>query len=246
LNGNQSKIICLILGNSDTKSLNLGMDWLQGTITIFKKDLKTEFRTRFAFNMVIAFVISALLLIMFTLKAQELNPTPKSGLIWIIVLFAALSSLGRSFISETDKNTYNLLRIYGSGTSVFSGKLLYNIAFSFVINVFTFGIYIFLVDLSIVSWSSFLTILIFGTIGLSGVSTMIAAIVSQADRKGAIFSVLTIPLFIPFILLLTSITKSAFIDGSSEGFTNDFSALIGFIGVTITAGILLFEYIWEE
>lgn len=62
----------------------------------------------------------------------------------------------------------------------------------------------------------------FGTIGLSGVSTMIAAIVSQADRKGAIFSVLTIPLFIPFILLLTSITKSAFIDGSSEGFTNDF------------------------
>ncbi len=222
------------------------MNWLQGTITIFKKDLKTEFRTRFAFNMVIAFVLSALFLIMFTLKAQELNPTPKSGLIWIIVLFAALSSLGRSFISETDKNTYNLLRIYASGSSVFSGKLLYNITFSFVINAFTFSIYTFFVNLTIVSWSSFLTILIFGTIGLSGVSTMIAAIVSQADRKGAIFSVLTIPLFIPFILLLTSITKSAFIDGASEGFTNDFSALIGFIGVTITAGILLFEYIWEE
>ena len=75
---------------------------------------------------------------------------------------------------------------------------------------------------------------------------MIAAIVSQAERKGAIFSVLTIPLFIPFILLLTSITKSAFINGSGEVFTNDFSALIGFIGVTITAGTLLFEYIWEE
>jgi len=183
---------------------------------------------------------------MFTLKAQELNPTPKSGLIWIIILFAALSSLGRSFIAETDKNTYNLLRIYASGSSVFSGKLLFNTAFSLVINVFTFGIYIFLVDITIVSWTSFFTILIFGTIGLSSVSTMIAAIVSQADRKGAIFSVLTIPLFIPFILLLTSITKSAFIDGSSDGFTNDFSALIGFIGVTVTAGIILFEYIWEE
>tara|TARA_R110002126_G_scaffold19675_4_gene73865 strand:+ start:16552 stop:17220 length:669 start_codon:yes stop_codon:yes gene_type:complete len=222
------------------------MDWLQGTLTVFKKDLKTEFRTRFAFNMVIAFVISSLLLIMFTLKAQELNPTPKSGLVWIIVLFAALSSLGRSFISETDKNTYNLLRIYASGSSVFSGKLLFNTVFSLLINICTFGIYIFLVDITIVSWISFFTILIFGTIGLSSVSTMIAAIVSQADRKGAIFSVLTIPLFIPFILLLTSITKSAFIDVSLEGFTNDFSALIGFIGVTITAGVLLFEYIWEE
>ncbi|MEP1150151.1 MAG: heme exporter protein CcmB [Balneola sp.] len=222
------------------------MEWLSGTLTIFRKDIRTEFRTRFAFNMVIAFVISSLLLVMFTLKAQELNPTPKSGLIWIIILFAALSSLGRSFISETDKNTYNLLRIYASGTSVFAGKLMFNTAFSLLINIFTFTIYIFLADIVIVSWTSFMTILIFGTIGLSGVSTMIAAIVSQADRKGAIFSVLTIPLFIPFVLLLTSITKSAFIDGSQEGFTNDFSALIGFIGVTITAGVLLFEYIWEE
>lgn len=222
------------------------MDWLQSTLTVLRKDIQTEFRTRFAFNMVIAFVIASLFLIMFTLKAQELNPTPKSGLIWIIVLFAALSSLGRSFISETDKNTYNLLRIYASGSTVFAGKLLFNTIFSFVINAFTFIIYMFLADITIVSWSSFLVVLIFGTIGLSGVSTMIAAIVSQADRKGAIFSVLTIPLFIPFILLLTSITKSAFVDGASQGFTNDFSALIGFIGVTITAGILLFEYIWEE
>lgn len=245
-NGNQSKIIYFILGKSVAKSLNLSMEWLQGTLTVFRKDIRTEFRTRFAFNMVIAFVIASLLLVMFTLKAQELNPTPKSGLIWIIVLFAALSSLGRSFISETDKNTYNLLRIYASGTTVFAGKLLFNTVFSLLINIFTFGIYIFLADISIVSWSSFMVILIFGTIGLSGVSTMIAAIVSQADRKGAIFSVLTIPLFIPFILLLTSITKNAFVDGSGEGFTNDFSALIGFIGVTITAGVLLFEYIWEE
>jgi heme exporter protein B len=222
------------------------MNWLLGTLTIFKKDLKTEFRTKFAFNMVIAFVVSSLLLVMFTLKAQELSPTPKSGLIWIIVLFAALSSLARSFISETDKHTYDLLRIYASGTTVFVGKLFFNTVFSLLINVFTFGIYIFLADITIVSWSSFFVVLIFGTIGLSGVSTMIAAIVSQADRKGAIFSVLTIPLFIPFILLLTSITKSAFVDGSVTAFNNDFSALIGFIGVTITAGVILFEYIWEE
>ncbi|WP_157464710.1 heme exporter protein CcmB [Balneola vulgaris] len=222
------------------------MQWLQTTITIFKKDLQTEFRTRFGFNMVLAFVVSALLLVMFTLKAQELNPTPKSGLVWIIVLFAALSSLGRSFISETEKNTYDVLRIHAKGSSVFAGKLFFNILFSLVVNLLTFLIYIFLADLTIVSWAAFGVILIFGTLGLSGVSTLIAAIVSQADRKGAIFSVLTIPLFIPFILLLTSITKSAFVNGLEDGFTNDFSALIGFIGVTISAGIVLFEYIWEE
>ncbi len=222
------------------------MNWFQGALTILKKDLKTEFRTRFAFNMVLAFVISALFLVLFTLKASELNPTPKSGLAWIIVLFASLSSLGRSFITETDKKTYDLLRIYASGTSVFTGKLFYNICFSLVVNSLTIILYMFFANITIVSWSAFTAVLLLGTIGLCSVSTMIAAIVSQADNKGSVFSVLTIPLFIPFILLLTDLTKKAFINGSEQLITNDLAALIGFIGVTLTAGILLFEFIWEE
>ena len=222
------------------------MNWLQTTFSVFKKDLRIEFRTRFAINMVLAFVVASLLLILFTLRAQQLDPTPKSGLAWIVILFAALSALGRSFISETDKNTFNLLRIYAKGSTVYTGKLLYNIIFTLFINATTFLLYSFLMDLRIVSWEAFLTMLILGTLGLSSVSTMTAAIVSQADRKGAVFSVLSIPLFVPLILLLTRVTKSAFIDGISDGFGSDLAALTGFVGVTITAGIILFDFIWEE
>ncbi len=222
------------------------MRWMNRTIAVIKKDLRIELRTKFAINMVFAFVVASLLLIMFTLKAQDLEPTPKSGLIWIIILFSALSSLGRSFIQETDKNTYNILRIYGSSSAVFMGKMVFNILFSLGINIITFGLYIILANIIVASWWAFSIILIAGTIGLSSVSTMIAAIVSQADRKGAIFSVLTIPLFIPFILLLTNLTKSAFVDGLSSNITNDMAAIIGFIGVTITAGVILFDFIWEE
>lgn len=88
--------------------------------------------------------------------------------------------------------------------------------------------------------------LILGTLGLSSVSTMTAAIVSQADRKGAVFSVLSIPLFIPLILLLSRVTKAALVDASLDAFTGDVFALIGFAGVTVTAGVLLFDFIWDE
>ena len=222
------------------------MGWIQTSIAVFKKDLRIEFRTRYAVNMVLAFVIASLLLMLFTLRAQSLDPTPKSGLVWIIILFAALSALGRSFISETDKNTYDLLRIYASGNVVYLGKLLYNSVFSLFINIITFIFYMFLIGLNIRSIPSFLIMLVLGTLGLSSVSTMTAAIVSQADRKGAIFSVLSIPLFIPLILLLSRITRSAFVDGSLNGFQSDIFALIGFCGVTITTGILLFDFIWDE
>lgn len=222
------------------------MDRIQNSFAVFKKDLRIEFRTRFAMNTVLAFVIASLLLILFTLRAQSLDPTPKSGLVWIIILFAALSALGRSFITETDKYTYDLLKIYASGIVVYIGKLIYNIVFSLFINIITFIFYMFLMDLSIQSIPAFWIMLMLGTIGLSSVSTMTAAIVSQADRKGAVFSVLSIPLFIPLILLLSRITRSAFVEGSLNGFQSDVFALIGFCGVTITTGVLLFDFIWDE
>tara|TARA_Y100000591_G_C21714924_1_gene635593 strand:- start:322 stop:993 length:672 start_codon:yes stop_codon:yes gene_type:complete len=223
------------------------MIWLRNTLSVFNKDIRIEFRTRFGINMVLAFVAASLLLIMFTLRAHELDPTPKSGLIWIIILFAALSALGRSsFIAETDKNTYDLLRVYSSGSNVYAGKLLFNTTFTLFINVVTFILYSFLMDLSVASVPAFFVMLIFGTLGLSAVSTMTAAIVSQADRKGAVFSVLSIPLFVPLILLLTRVTKMAFIDGMNSLLNSDVAALIGFAGATITAGVILFDFIWED
>lgn len=222
------------------------MDFILTSFAVFKKDLRVEFRTRFALNMVLAFVVASLLLILFTLNAQELEPQPKSMLVWIVILFAALSALGRSFIIETDKQTYDLLRIYTRGSIVYLGKLFYNTAFTLLINTVTFVLYLFLMNLHIVSFPAFFIMLILGTLGLSSVSTMTAAIVSQADRKGAVFSVLSIPLFVPLFLLLSRLSRSAFIDKTLFELSSDLLAMIGFVGVTITAGIILFDFIWED
>src|SRR5690554_1069739 len=182
------------------KCLNLAMHWMKSTFAIFKKDLQSELRTRFGINVVLAFVIAAMLLVLFSLRADQLEPAPKSALIWIVILFAALSSLSRSFVAENDKKTFDLLRMYSNGSSVYSGKLLYNFIFTLLVNAASFVLYIFLMNMAIQSWPAFLTILIIGTAGLSGVATMTAAIISQADRKGAVFSVLSLPLFMPLVL----------------------------------------------
>lgn len=213
---------------------------------IFFKDLKTEFRSRYVINTVLAFVGAAMLLILFSLRAEQLAPTPKSGVVWIIILFAALTSLSRSFVMETDRLTYDLLRLHGRPSEVFLGKLAFNFSFTLIVNVVTFVFYIFLLDISLASTGALMGTLVLGTAGLSGVATMLAAIVSQADRKGAIFSVLSIPLFFPLLLVLVRLTKVSMFEGTGGSFLNDLMALVGYAGVTITAGILLFDYIWEE
>ena len=222
------------------------MNLLQGITAILAKDLQTELRSRYALNTVLAFVGASLLLILFALNAEQLPPIPQSGLVWVIILFAALSSLSRSFVMETDRQTYNLLRLHSEATEVFLGKLCFNYLFTLTVNVTTFGAYIFLLGISIADGWAFLLVLLLGTAGLSGVATMLGAIVSQADRKGAIFSVLSIPLLIPLILILVQLTKAALIATFTEPYINNAMALLGYAGTTITAGILLFDYIWDE
>lgn len=222
------------------------MNFLQGISAILTKDLQTELRSRYAISTVLAFVGASLLLILFALRAEQLPPTPKSALVWIVILFAALASLSRSFVMETDRRTYDLLRLHGKASEVFVGKLCYNYLFTLSINVATFIIYIFLLGMPIADGLAFVLVLLLGTAGLSGVATMLGAIVSQADRKGAIFSVLSIPLLFPLILILVRTTKAALLEGFTGNYLNDFWALFGYAGVTITAGILLFDYIWEE
>ncbi len=222
------------------------MNFLQGITAILAKDLQTELRSRYAISTVLAFVGASLLLILFALRAEQLPPTPKSALVWIVILFAALASLSRSFVMETDRRTYDLLRLHSKASEVFVGKLCYNYLFTLSINVATFIIYIFLLGMPIADGLAFVLVLLLGTAGLSGVATMLGAIVSQADRKGAIFSVLSIPLLFPLILILVQTTKAALLEGFTGNYLNDFWALFGYAGVTITAGILLFDYIWEE
>lgn len=222
------------------------MNLIKGITAVFKKDLQTELRSRFAINTVLAFVGAALLLILFSLNVDQLPPTPQSGIIWIIILFAALLSLSRSFIAETEKKTFNLLRLHSSAPDVFGGKLLYNFIFILSVNITTFVLYIFFLGLPVAAPFILFLTLILGTAGLSGIATMLAAIVSQADRKGAIFSVLSIPLLFPLILILVEATKTALFEGAIPVFWDNFWALIGFAGTTITAGFLLFDYIWED
>lgn len=222
------------------------MNYLLGITAVLFKDIQTELRSRYAINTVLAFVGASLLLVLFSLNAEQLSPTPKSALVWIIILFAALSSLSRSFVMETERQTYDLLRLHSISGAVFAGKLCYNFLFTLSVNLATFLLYIFLLGMSIADGTAFFLVLVLGTAGLSGVATMLGAIVSQADRKGAIFSVLSIPLLFPLILILVRTTRAALIEGFTENYLNDFWALFGYAGVTITAGILLFDYIWEE
>lgn len=219
---------------------------LRSSIAIFKKEVRQELRTKYAMNTLLAFTGASLLLVLFTLSAQLLNPTPKSGLVWIIILFAAMTGMARTFVHETEKKTWDLLQLHAQPSDVYAGKLLYNFVFLLILLVLTFFFYLIMMDMQIIHSGYLLAAIVFGAAGLSSVTTMVSAMIAKADRKGAVFSVLCIPLLVPLLLILTRTTKMALIEGDDGSGLNDLAALTGYCGATIAAGVLLFDYIWED
>jgi len=218
---------------------------LKSAWALFLKDLNLELKDKHAFNTVFVFVSAALLVVLFTVKAQRLDIESQAGLIWIIILFAAMSSLSRAFVMEADKQTYDLLRLHATSTAVFLGKLLYNCMFTLAVNTFCFLAFTYFLGLNIYHFDALIVSIILGSTGLTGVSTFLSAIIADADRKGAVFSVLSIPLLVPLLLLVSNTTEAA-LAMRNILILNDVAALLGYSGVTISAGILLYDFIWEE
>lgn len=222
------------------------MNWFQAMQAVLVKDFQLELRSKYALNTVLAFVAGALLVVLFSLRAEELPLTARSGLIWIIILFASLSGLGRSFIAETERGTFDLLRLHGEPSAIYTGKLIFNFLFTLLVTFLSVFAYIFMLNITVYHPWLLLFVLIFGTLGLSGVSTMLGAVVSQASQKGTIFSVLSLPLLVPLILLMVRTTESAFSENLAEGLTDDVLAMVGFAGVVVSVSVILFDFIWEE
>lgn len=219
---------------------------MKAAVSILKKEITQELRTKYAFNTLLAFTGAALLLILFTLSAQQLDDQPKSGLVWIIILFAAMTGMMRSFVHESEKKTWALLQLHANPAEIYTGKLIYNFLFLLILHIFTFFFYVVMMNLTIVNGWYFIMSILFGAAGLASVTTLTSAMIARADRKGAVFSVLCIPLLVPLLLILTRTTRFAFGDVLGASALNDLMALIGYCGVTITTGIILFDYIWED
>ncbi len=222
------------------------MPFISHFFAVFLKDFRLEWRSRFGISTVLAFIASTMLIVLFSLRADLLSVSVQTGLIWIIILFASLTTLSRVFVTESERGTLDLLRLNASATSVFAGKLLYNFLFTLLISTVTISLFIFMVNMQVERPLLLVLVLILGASGLSGATTMLGALVSQASRKGAVFPVLALPLLLPLMLILVRITQAVFGMAEGESHMHDLAALAGFTGVTISASIVLFDNLWVD
>lgn len=223
------------------------MDWLHGTWAVFWKDLTLELRSRYAINMLLMFVLSALLLVVFAIGQEPVSDRVQAALLWIVILFSAAIGLGRAFIAEEERGTVLLLQLNTRASMVYAGKLLFNFLLVLGLNVVAVGAFLVLLNVEVRLPGLLLTTLLLGALGLSGATTLLAAIIARTANRGPLLPVLLFPLLIPLLLSVVSATRSALPNGLGWAAASDeMLTLVGFAGVVITASVLLFEYVWND
>jgi len=221
--------------------------FLSASRSIFAKDLRSELRTRYALNALLMFVVTTIAIILFSIGNETPSPEILSGVFWVIVFFATMSGLSRTFIAEEERGTVMTLQLLASPLSIYAGKLLFNLALLTVLNVFTALLYLTVItNFTIQNYGIFLAAFGLGTLGLASASTIIAAIISKANTKGTLYPVLSFPILLPLLLSVINATKRAVEGASFSEALGDIQVLVSYFVVITVVSYLLFDFVWKE
>jgi heme exporter protein B len=214
---------------------------------ILVKEIVSEFRTRYALNALLMFVVTTLSMVLFSIGNESPSQDILSGTLWIVIFFSAMSGLSRTFVAEEERGTSMTLRLLINSNSVFLGKFLYNLALILVLSFFISIAYLIVIKEFVVqSYTIFWVTIILGSTGLASASTILAAIIAKANTKATLFPVLAFPVLVPLLLTAINATKLATEGAFFNEAIQEFQVLISYIVVMVTASFLLFDFVWKD
>ena len=220
--------------------------WINKVFWVTKKDLKSEFRTRYSLNAIFMFALVTLTVISFSIGQFSLENKAKCSLLWVVLFFSAMAGLSQIFVKEEENNTSNTLKLIASPEVIFVGKLLFNLTLLFLLEIVIVPLFIVLMDFRISNPYVFFTVLILGSLGLVCSTTIIAAIVAKSNVKGALFAVLSFPILLPLLITAINGTALALSESTWSIAFSEYSVLFSYAMVMLTLSILLFDFVWEE
>jgi heme exporter protein B len=227
-----------------------GSDLLRASWAVFKKDLRSELRTRYALNAVLLFAVStvvALSLGMGPLTASRNPDLPliQAALLWVAVLFAAFTGLARAFVQEEEARTAAALRLAARPAAVYLGKLLFNLALLLLLVLITTLLFVVLLRVRVGDPLALAALLLAGSLGLVAATTLIAAIIARASVRGALFAVLSFPLLTPLLVTAIRGTANALEGRGWDAAAAPLQVLLAYALALFVASLFLFGSVWE-
>jgi heme exporter protein B len=208
------------------------------------KEFRLEWRQKTVLTGVLIYVISTIFICYMAFR-QIIDIPTWNALFWIIMLFAAVNAVARSFMHETRG-----LQLYyytlANPAAVILSKILYNTILLLSIAIVNFIFYSLFLGNNVQDLPMFLLGLFLGSTGLACTLTMVSAIASRANNNPSMMAILSFPILIPLLMTIMRFSKNA-IDGIAWTVNGNYAfILVALIAIVSTLSYLLFPYLWRE
>lgn len=210
---------------------------------LLKKEITLEWRSKYALNGILLYVVATVFVCYLSFRTTP--PLVWNALFWIILLFAAINAITKSFVQESKGRLLYYYQI-ASPQSIIIAKIVYNMLLMILMSGIALLFYSIVFQNTVGDKLLYIIAVIIGAISFSSVFTMISAIASKAGNNGTLMAILSFPVIIPVIMLIIKLSKNA-MDGLDRSVSLDEIGVLGAINlVVITVSLLLFPYLWRD
>ncbi len=216
------------------------------TLAVYAKDMRLEFRTKYAINAILLFGISTLAVVSFSLGQSGLSPQLLAALFWVVMFFSAMSGLAQVFIREEETGTSLALKLNADPEPIYFGKLFFNLTLMCIMTFIITPVFFIFTDAPTDNIPVFFVILILGVFCLCAATTLVAAIIARASVKGALFSVMSFPIMLPLLMVLVKGSEKALKNQPITEIATELQFLLSFTVIMIVLSSLLFKFVWQD
>ncbi len=219
------------------------MNLFQQVKVLVYKDVILEWRAKYAINGILLYVVSTVFVCYQAFKSVD--TLVWNALFWIILLFASINAISRSFVQES---SYRQLYYYTivSPKAVILSKMVYNSLVMLFLSVIAFTVYSVVFNNPIANPSLYLIAVLLGSISFASVFTMVSGISAKTGNNSTIMAVLSFPVIIPLLLVLIKLSNIAIANIEGVSPNGEIVVLLAINVITITISLLLFPYLWRD
>lgn len=211
---------------------------------LIQKDILLEWRQKHALGGILLYLVSTVF-ICYLVFAGIMSPQTWNALFWIIMSFASINLVLKSFNDEQGGRKLYLYTL-ASPTAVIFSKIFINSLVMFILGVLgylLFSLFMGNMAQNLVAWWSTLVV---GLFGFSSILTMVSAIAGQAKNNFTLMAVLGFPLILPLVLLLVRSSEAAIIGLSMSSVIPNLLVILLLIAIALILSYVLFPYLWKE
>ncbi|WHY90475.1 heme exporter protein CcmB [Neobacillus cucumis] len=225
------------------------MNLFRTALMLAKKDLLSELKTKQI--LVTQIIFAGLVIVVFSFAFDPANNTTKAvipGIIWVIIVFAGILGLNRSFISEQRNDTIQgLLVAPMEAASIFLGKFIANFTMILIVELVSIPFLFLLFDFKMRGSVSYFILVIFvGSFGFISIGTFLAALAANSRSSEMLLPLLLFPITSPILIGVTQATRIILTDMSKLSSALSWTQMVtAYDIIFFVVSFLLIDYVLE-